>query len=83
MNVLKHKMKGLVSIHHAHTHTHSCVVVCVPVLRLAPLLQVSSSVSAGSIDKSRLDELGSQLAQFRERLTDMDRSVTAIGNAGM
>lgn len=45
------------------------------------LSSVSSSVSASSIDKSRLDELGSQLAQFKERLTDIDRSVTAIGNA--
>ena len=37
-------------------------------------------VGSGSEDRSRLEELGSHVAQIRERMADLDRAVTAIGN---
>ena len=37
-------------------------------------------VGLGSEDKSKLEELGSHVAQMRERISELDRAVTAIGN---
>ena len=39
-------------------------------------------VGTGADDHSKLEELGSLVAQLRERMSDLDRAVTAIGNAG-
>jgi len=39
-------------------------------------------VTSGGEDRGRLDELGSQVAQLRERLTELDRAVTALTNTG-
>ena len=41
--------------------------------------QLSSQLSTGT--NSRLEELGSQVAQVRERLVDMDQALTATANA--
>ena len=35
----------------------------------------------GGVDGSRLEELGSQLAQTRERLEEIDRAVSALTDA--
>ena len=40
---------------------------------------MSSQLSTGT--NSRLEELGSQVAQVRERLADMDQALTATANA--
>ena len=37
-------------------------------------------VGSGSEDRSRLEELGLHVAQSRERMAELDRAVTAIGN---
>ena len=42
-------------------------------------MQLSSQLSTGT--NSRLEELGSQVAQVRERLADMDQALTATANA--
>ena len=40
-------------------------------------------MTSGGEDRARLEDLGSQLAQLRERITELDRAVTALGSAGM
>lgn len=45
----------------------------------AAVTQLSSQLSTGT--NSRLEELGSQVAQVRERLADMDQALTATANA--
>ena len=40
-------------------------------------MQLNSLVSAG-LDAGRLEELGSQLAQLRERMGEVDRAVDAL-----
>lgn len=44
---------------------------------------MSSAVGSGVEDRSRLEELGSLVAQLRERMAEIDRAVTAIGNKCM
>lgn len=44
--------------------------------------QLSSMVGSGADDHSKLEELGSLVAQLRERMSDLDRAVTAISNTG-
>lgn len=39
------------------------------------------SGSTGGADSGRLEELGLQLAQIRERLEELDRAVSALTNA--
>lgn len=46
---------------------------------MADLAALSSQVAQGS-STGRLEELGSQVAQMRERLAEMDRAVTALAN---
>lgn len=46
---------------------------------LADMSLLSSQLSTGT--NSRLEELGSQVAQVRERLADMDQALTATANA--
>lgn len=53
--------------------THSCFTFSFPCAQY----QLS-----GSEDHSQLDELGSVVAQLRERMNELDRAVTAISNAG-
>lgn len=45
----------------------------------ADLAALSTQVAQGS-SSGRLEELGSQVAQMRERLAEMDRAVTALAN---
>ena len=45
----------------------------------ADLAALSAQVAQGS-SSGRLEELGSQVAQMRERLAEMDRAVTALAN---
>ena len=45
-------------------------------------LQLCSQVRSGSEERGRLDEMGSQVAQLRERLSELDRAVTALTDAG-
>lgn len=45
----------------------------------ADLAALSSQVAQGS-SAGRVEELGSQVAQMRERLAEMDRAVTALAN---
>ena len=49
---------------------------------LPPSIQLSSLMSSVGEDRGRLDDIGSQMAQLRERMTELDRAVTAISNAG-
>ena len=46
-------------------------------LHFPPSVQLKSLVSAG-LDAGRLEELGSQLAQLRERMGEVDRAVDAL-----
>lgn len=45
----------------------------------ADLAALSSQVAQGA-SPGRLEELGAQVAQMRERLAEMDRAVTALAN---
>ena len=60
------QLKQISDLFH-HIHTHT---------------QLSSLVTSGGEDRGRLDDLGSQVAQLRERLAELDRAVTALSNTG-
>lgn len=47
------------------------------------LLQLSSQMGSSSEERSRLEELGSEVAQLRERMSEVDRAVTALTNTGI
>lgn len=45
--------------------------------------QLSSQMGSSSEERSRLEELGSEVAQLRERMSEVDRAVTALTNTGI
>ena len=44
-------------------------------------LQFASSLGSSAEDRNKVEELGSLVAQLRERMADLDRAVTAVSNA--
>ena len=46
------------------------------------LFQLSSQIGASSEERARLEELGSEVAQLRERMSEVDRAVGALTDAG-
>ena len=52
-----------------------------PPLPPPPLPQLSS-LGSSSEDRTRLEEMGSEVAQLRERMSEVDRAVTALTDAG-
>lgn len=47
------------------------------------LHQLSSQIGSSSEERTRLEELGSELAQLRERMSDVDRAVSTLTDAGI
>lgn len=45
--------------------------------------QLSSQMGSSSEERGRLEELGSEVAQLRERMSEVDRAVTALTNTGI
>ena len=44
--------------------------------------QLSSQIGGSSEDRARLEELGSEVAQLRERMSEVDRAVGALTDTG-
>lgn len=44
-------------------------------------LQFASSLGSTAEDRNKVEELGSLVAQLRERMAELDRAVTAVSNA--
>ncbi len=58
---------------------YACYTLCVCVTQFP--LQFASSLGSTAEDRNKVEELGSLVAQLRERMAELDRAVTAVSNA--